>query len=444
MKCPKCGYENPDDSLFCEECGEKLDTQKFLCPSCKNEVRKGVKHCKTCGYELTWVDADYDHIPIPVKGQLNEIKKVKKVEKPVIKEEESVEATNNESESKQKLAKDVLYYVSTGILIIGIILSIIGCFGSFMSASVKYGTLTQSADSYPIPYLFKDMFKNFESLKSDEKPFLHLCYLLLGVFTVTSYIEMLLMFVFFSIFAIRCQVKKANNKELSNNFVIGLIIAPLLFLMNAEYTFMVESRTSSTVVATNFGWGTILLIVGLFINIFAFYLNSLKVKEKNNTENILSHLLSYVSVALIVVVALLFTSKLIGVKESGSNTDATGYYRLVIDLTNVMGGAEASSGLGGAIFGMVFTLIAIPMWALSIPLLIGYKKKGAVVTVIITVIISFIAMIITLAAGSIKYNDNTKAEFSLNAYSAFFIALGIISVVLVIIQYVVQNKKKAN
>ena len=38
MRCPKCGYENPNDSNFCISCGTKLEKQE-----------DNTKVCKKCG-----------------------------------------------------------------------------------------------------------------------------------------------------------------------------------------------------------------------------------------------------------------------------------------------------------------------------------------------------------------------------------------------------------
>lgn len=53
-KCQACGYENTDDSLFCSECGKKLEekpVQKF-CQHCGTAVAPGSLFCGECGKPL--------------------------------------------------------------------------------------------------------------------------------------------------------------------------------------------------------------------------------------------------------------------------------------------------------------------------------------------------------------------------------------------------------
>ncbi|MFC1885616.1 adenylate/guanylate cyclase domain-containing protein [Thermodesulfobacteriota bacterium] len=49
MKCPKCEFENPDNSLFCGDCGAPLE---ISCPNCGSSPPAGFKFCNNCGHEL--------------------------------------------------------------------------------------------------------------------------------------------------------------------------------------------------------------------------------------------------------------------------------------------------------------------------------------------------------------------------------------------------------
>jgi class 3 adenylate cyclase len=52
MKCPKCQFENPDDSVFCGECGSSLELE-VICPNCGSKPPQGFKFCNKCGHNLT-------------------------------------------------------------------------------------------------------------------------------------------------------------------------------------------------------------------------------------------------------------------------------------------------------------------------------------------------------------------------------------------------------
>ena len=49
MQCPKCQFENLDDSLFCGDCGAPL---LVSCPGCGSTPPPGYKFCNKCGHNL--------------------------------------------------------------------------------------------------------------------------------------------------------------------------------------------------------------------------------------------------------------------------------------------------------------------------------------------------------------------------------------------------------
>lgn len=51
MKCPKCEFENPNESSYCMNCGTRLDG-KIQCPNCRSLVDPNANNCPNCGAKL--------------------------------------------------------------------------------------------------------------------------------------------------------------------------------------------------------------------------------------------------------------------------------------------------------------------------------------------------------------------------------------------------------
>ncbi len=49
MKCPSCQFENPEDMIFCGECGAKIE---IICPDCNFSNPLQFKFCGKCGHDL--------------------------------------------------------------------------------------------------------------------------------------------------------------------------------------------------------------------------------------------------------------------------------------------------------------------------------------------------------------------------------------------------------
>ena len=49
--CPDCGAENNADAAFCDQCGNKLQTERS-CPSCSSSNDPGAAFCDQCGTRL--------------------------------------------------------------------------------------------------------------------------------------------------------------------------------------------------------------------------------------------------------------------------------------------------------------------------------------------------------------------------------------------------------
>ena len=49
--CPQCGWENPEGTKFCQECGTQMSQPSF-CPNCGQQNPPGTRFCGGCGTKL--------------------------------------------------------------------------------------------------------------------------------------------------------------------------------------------------------------------------------------------------------------------------------------------------------------------------------------------------------------------------------------------------------
>ncbi len=47
FRCPSCGYDNPEGTKFCQECGAKIGAS--VCISCGASLQPGTRFCGECG-----------------------------------------------------------------------------------------------------------------------------------------------------------------------------------------------------------------------------------------------------------------------------------------------------------------------------------------------------------------------------------------------------------
>lgn len=51
MVCQSCGFENGEEAVFCQNCGNRVDGMK-VCPECKSLNARDARFCKFCGHKL--------------------------------------------------------------------------------------------------------------------------------------------------------------------------------------------------------------------------------------------------------------------------------------------------------------------------------------------------------------------------------------------------------
>lgn len=58
IECPECHWDNQEDSIFCGNCGQRLQKDprpegSFLCTRCKGVILAGYGYCGYCGTPVT-------------------------------------------------------------------------------------------------------------------------------------------------------------------------------------------------------------------------------------------------------------------------------------------------------------------------------------------------------------------------------------------------------
>lgn len=62
MKCLNCGFDNPQNAKFCNDCGQP---QQRACPACSTVNPAGAKFCNNCGTNLQTQSAAPQAAPPP-------------------------------------------------------------------------------------------------------------------------------------------------------------------------------------------------------------------------------------------------------------------------------------------------------------------------------------------------------------------------------------------
>ena len=424
MKCPKCGYENTEDSLFCEECGWKLTEDKITCPACGAKVRIGAKHCNKCGASLIKQDE---------QEEITEAKPVK----------ESKLETITLSDSTRLFRGLQLF-----VLVVGVILLFVGMFGSMIAAKITSAGNSLVEDSYPIPYLFGDMFKGIESMKGTKHESAYGTYLFLAVFTLLSYIIMLIGIVSFGIGSLYKCFKNYEKPKIVNKAIIGLIATTLPYLCLMTFTFVTKSIVKVSSTQTNsigivYGWGSGLLIAGLILCLISYIMSSIDTEGvKGNGKLIVAEACSKIASFTLVLFFLFGFSYIIQATTGTTKSFGSVIVRMATDQQVWDAGYDLSKGFPLAVIGYVFTVIAMFMSFFVVPGFLYKESKNTISLVGLNMTIYFVGIIFTIAAGNIN-GPASEAHFGASGMWWLTLAIGLITLLLLMVVGCNKYNKKA-
>ena len=425
MKCPKCGFENPEDSQYCEECGTKLEVEKFLCPACSAVVKKGAKHCGQCGKELTWVDADYDSIPVPMKSKKVETA----VAKPTTKENKT---TTTSSFNKKK----IIPIISLVLVALGVLFTFIGWFGDAISVKGIGGS------NIGLTYFFKDCYQECNELRNlpyHEAFGMHLAVCMLNT---TTYVVMLLGILIFGSYTIYTHAKTLNGAKMSYPRVgsIGLMATTLIHIC---FTSFLYSGSNTTVLKMEFGWGFGLAIAGLVLILLSLLLERFNPEfDGFNTNRFVSTIVSSTMAILSFVVLLLIVTPINSVRNGSASVEFTPYSIMLNAMMNYSNGGTMGKEFGPALASFLFFWIAFNVGLISLLLNNKENKLGTIITSGVTLL----HVITGLVYGCISINKMGLGSSVKAGCSASFVWAVILTVMLVacgIVSMVFKNKARA-
>ena len=414
MNCPKCNFDNEQDAIYCEKCGTKLIEEKLVCPNCGTENNPNAKFCKRCGMNL------------------NETEVVTKQAKPVTK-------TNNGPKVP------VLKIIAVSLIGFALSFVLIGMFTTFLKGVARSGSNIRVENVYMIPYIFSKMFKELQTIENTYGGY-YAINLIFRILVATSYVCMLIgvaATTALTIVNIACNFKK---KDFSLKYSVGIIASILPFILISGWVFIANAKAVgyNSYTLVEFGGGSVLLIISMFIILIANVLARIDtvIKEKNTYALIHTILYGVAGFFLLIMVMTGFGSVL-SAKNSGTITECSGSQRIIADYLRMDLGEEASKGLDVAVIGTFLTIASMIFSFCVVPTFIKKPSIKSIIFMIIGAVLIYASIILFLASGPIVISSTEKTTFGISANFVMSILLAIMAIGAAITGSVFE-KKMAN
>lgn len=289
----------------------------------------------------------------------------------------------------------VLRIIGLSLFGVAILLAFVGCFGDIVKQvySVTQGSLTQTTvTTTPFTWIFKDMWKNLDSVKTyPQYPY----QLLFSILTLITFIGCISGVI--SIFIV-CLVKfvgktgiEGVNVNKCSKLLAVSVLPFLITIMMFRYGGMVSEQRStynpiqSTTLNTTYGWGTMLIVVGLILGVVASAFSS--IKDNMNKNAIVHNILTKISMVLLAFVVIFGFRGFVSQVSQRSSLDYVYYSEAKASIFSLLASCsiynpetQTYSAIPGATTLAIFAMIFIFAMACFVILFFNAKKVSAKIT----------------------------------------------------------------